>query len=124
MENVLKYKGYIGSVEYSNEDEVFHGKLELVNDLVTYEGESAKELKKNFQDAVDGYIDFCQSKGKEPEKPYKGMFNVRVDQGLHKKAAMIAVMYRTSLNNVVTTALEKYVKEVESDEHESLAMAE
>ena len=56
MSSMLEYKGYLGSIEYSDEDEVLHGRLEFIRDLVTYEGTDAKGLKQAFQDAVDDYL--------------------------------------------------------------------
>ena len=53
MSTMLEYKGYLGSVEYSDEDEVLRGRLEFIRDLVTYEGQDAKGIKAAFQDAVD-----------------------------------------------------------------------
>jgi len=48
MKNVLTYKGFIGSVNFSAADSVFFGKLEGVNDLVTFEGKTVQELKDAF----------------------------------------------------------------------------
>lgn len=74
MKDVVSYNGFMGRVHFSSEDEVFHGKLEGVNDLVTFEGRSVEELKKAFQDAVEDYIEICKSIGKDPHKSYKGFF--------------------------------------------------
>ena len=60
MKDVIIYKDFIGSVSYAAEDEVFYGKIEGVNDLVSFEGESAKELKQAFHDAVEDYIEICR----------------------------------------------------------------
>lgn len=56
MKSKLKYKSYTGSVEYSAEDSVFHGKILDINDLVTYEASHLKELEKSFKEAVDDYL--------------------------------------------------------------------
>jgi predicted HicB family RNase H-like nuclease len=47
--NILEYKDFIGSVNYTDEDECFYGKIEGINDLVTFEGASVKELKKGLK---------------------------------------------------------------------------
>ena len=57
MANYLKYKGYIGSVEFSKEDAVLHGKIIGINDLVTYEANCVVELKKAFIDSVEDYLE-------------------------------------------------------------------
>ena len=49
--NTLTYKGYIGSVAFSEKDNVFFGKIEGINGLVNFEGESVKELTNALQPA-------------------------------------------------------------------------
>lgn len=109
MENVIKHKGFVGSVNYNDADEVFHGKLEYITDLVTFEGTTVEELKAAFREAVEDYIETCQEIGKEPQKPFKGSFNVRVTPELHKKAALIALEKHVALNQVVAEALSQYI---------------
>lgn len=109
MSDVITYKGYIGSVRYSEEDEVFHGRIEAINDLIMYEGTSVKELKKAFHEAVDDYLETCKEMGREPQKPFKGSFNIRIPSDLHKKAAAKAAMLGVSLNQLVKKALEEKV---------------
>lgn len=104
----MKYNGFIGSVNYSDDDEVFHGKLECITDLVTYEGTTVQELKQAFHEAVDGYVAFCKEVGKPPQKPFKGLFNVRVKPELHQKVAFISLERGISLNQVVSEALAQY----------------
>ena len=64
MTDGMEYKGYIGSVRYSDEDEIFHGKLQGIRDLVTYEGTDVASLKRSFQEAVDEYLAECKKRGK------------------------------------------------------------
>ncbi|MGI8958966.1 MAG: type II toxin-antitoxin system HicB family antitoxin [Bryobacteraceae bacterium] len=111
MTDSMEYKGYIGSVHYSDEDEVFHGKLEGIRDLVTYEGTDVLSLKQSFHQAVDEYIETCRKKNKRPEVPFKGSFNVRVGSDLHKRAAVFAAGRSKKLNTVVMEALEQYLHE-------------
>ena len=40
--NVMKYNGFIGTVAYSEEDDVFFGKIEGINSLVNFEGRPEK----------------------------------------------------------------------------------
>ena len=106
---MLKYKGYYGSVDYSEEDEVFFGKVEFIKGLISYEGTDAKSLKKAFQESVNDYLKSCQQQGLVAQKPFKGSFNVRVGTDLHRKAAILAKRKNFNLNKVVTEALEKYL---------------
>jgi len=109
MSDSMTYKGYIGTVHYSEEDEVFHGKIEAINDLIMFEGTSVKELKKAFHEAVDDYLETCREMGREPQKPFKGSFNVRIPSDLHRKAAEKATRMGVSLNQLVQKALEEKV---------------
>lgn len=105
MKDVMTYKGYIGSVHYSEDDETFYGKLEAINDLITFEGESVRELKKAFQESVDDYVETCRQMRREPQKPFKGSFNIRLSPALHKRAALEAAKKGVSLNQLVQDAI-------------------
>jgi len=94
MKDVLSYKDYIGSVHYCAEDEVFYGKLEGIEDVIS------------FEEAVEDYIDSCKRHGKDAEKSYKGSFNVRMPPDLHKRATRTAVRLEISLNQFVQKAIE------------------
>ena len=109
MTSMLEYKGYIGSVEYSGEDEVFHGRLEFIRDLVTYEGTDAKGLKQAFHEAVDDYLALCAEEGRRPDVPLKGSFNVRPGRDLHRRAMIHARRKGLNLNAVVSEALRRYL---------------
>lgn len=63
--NTMTYKGYIGSVNYSDKDQVFFGKIEGINGLVNFEGESVKELTEAFHETVDDYLSYCEDEGIE-----------------------------------------------------------
>jgi predicted HicB family RNase H-like nuclease len=109
MENILKYKDFTGSVLYNPEDRVFHGKIEFVTDLVTFEGTSVDELEAAFAEAVDDYLELCEAVGKQPEKAFPGSFNVRMKPELHRQAAIASLERRMSLNQLVTEAVTQYV---------------
>lgn len=109
MNNMLEYKGYIGSIEFSEEDCVFCGKVQGIKSLISYEGESAKDLISDFHAAIDDYLDMCARRGSEPERAYKGTFNIRISPELHKRAAIYAYEHKVSLNSVVETALKGFI---------------
>ncbi len=108
--NTLKYKGYIGSVAYSEPDKVFFGKLEGIDDLVNYEGESVTELTDAFHEAVDDYLIFCEEHNCKPEKSYTGTFNVRISPDTHRDIANLAAEAGISINAFVKRALSEAVK--------------
>jgi len=104
-DNMLKYKDFYGSVEYSAADECFFGKIIGTADLVTFEGKTVNNLKKAFTEAVEDYLVLCKEVGKEPQKSYKGSFNIRISPELHRAAAVIAGKKGISLNTFVEKAI-------------------
>lgn len=111
--NMLEYKGYHSVVEYDVESRVLHGKIEGISDLVTYECDDIKNVEKEFKKAVDDYLIFCEEIGQEPDKEYKGSFNIRIEPELHKKLVLISVSHDESLNNCIEGALRRYVESEE-----------
>ncbi|SNS31815.1 MULTISPECIES: type II toxin-antitoxin system HicB family antitoxin [unclassified Azospirillum] len=109
MSNMLEYKGYLGSVEYSDADEILYGRLGFIRDLVTYEGADAKSLKAAFQEAVDDYLELCAAEGRQPDIPLKGSFNVRPGRDLHRRAMLYAKRRGINLNTLVSDALRQYL---------------
>ena len=105
MNNFMKYKGYIGSVEFSEADGLFYGKVQGIRSLISYEGTTARELIDDFHQSVDDYLELCEEEGNVPEKPYKGSFNVRIGCELHQKAAMYAMAHEQSLNSFIEEAV-------------------
>lgn len=71
MKNMMEYKGYLGSGNYNDEDEVFYGKVEHIRSLISYEGHDVESLAVSFHEAVDDYLLLCQKNDTEPEKPSK-----------------------------------------------------
>ncbi|WAN68959.1 type II toxin-antitoxin system HicB family antitoxin [Moorena producens JHB] len=67
----MKYKEYLGSVNYNDQDEILYGKVEYIRRLISYEGQDVESLRASFHEAVDDYLELCQLKGIEPEKPFK-----------------------------------------------------
>lgn len=99
--NLMEYKGYYGSVLVSVDDEVMHGKIECISDVVTYEADNIPELKAAFHEAVDDYIETCLELGKEPEKTLSGTFNIRIGSDLHKTVYIKAKGAGISINDFV-----------------------
>ncbi|NLD11413.1 MAG: toxin-antitoxin system HicB family antitoxin [Clostridiales bacterium] len=109
MKNYFEYKNYIGTVNLSMEDRVFYGTVHGLKDLVTFEGETFEELESSFRDAVDDYLVVCEELGKEPDKAYKGQFNVRISPELHRQITMKGISEGMNLNQAVEQAIKEYV---------------
>ncbi|MCT7406227.1 type II toxin-antitoxin system HicB family antitoxin [Aliarcobacter cryaerophilus] len=107
MANIIEYSGYIGTIEYSQEDKYFFGKIDMINDLVTFEAQNATQLEENFKNVVDEYILTCKELNREPQKAFKGVFNVRTGSELHKLAVLNATKIGVSLNTYIKNLIEK-----------------
>ena len=107
MKNTLNFKGFLGSVTFSEEDEVLYGKIECIDDLILYEGATVTEIKDAFKEAVNDYIEICKQTNKPYLKSFKGSFNVRVKPDMHQRAVRLATMKGISLNQLVQAAIEK-----------------
>ena len=107
MKDILTYKEFIGSVHFSADDSVFHGKIEGIDDLVTFEGVTVDDLIKAFREEVDSYIELCKEQNKEPLRSYKGSFNVRISPELHREAVVTAKTMGITLNGFVQRVIEK-----------------
>jgi predicted HicB family RNase H-like nuclease len=64
MNNMMEYKGYVGSVEFSEEDGLFHRKVMGIRALISYEGTTAHELINDFHGAVEDYLTLCEAEEK------------------------------------------------------------
>ena len=107
MEN-LEYKGYFGSIEYSEGDNCFYGKIVgMERDCVTYEGESAGELVKDFRGAIDMYLEHCQRKGIEPEKSHKSVLSIRIPSKIQSMVALYAENHGTNIDAFICDTIEK-----------------
>lgn len=105
----LVYKEYHGSCELDMTRQVCRGKILFINDLVTYEADTPAGLQAAFEEAVEDYIETCEQVGKEPQKPFRGQFNVRIPPQLHRAACLRAISEDVALNEVVVRALDAYV---------------
>ncbi|MBM6977875.1 type II toxin-antitoxin system HicB family antitoxin [Intestinimonas butyriciproducens] len=108
--DLLHYKGYSTRLEYSAEDRIFYGTILGISDLVDFQSENAKDLEEQFHKAVDEYLEFCREIGKEPQKEYNGLFNVRISPELHRQLSQFAQAEGVSLNKAVEQAIRTMVQ--------------
>lgn len=104
--NTLTYKGYIGSIAFSEEDSVFFGKIEGIDGTVLFEGQSVEELVSSFREAVDDYLTYCETEGLEPQKSYSGSLNIRLTPEIHRRVAIRSKMAGMSINSYIRHAVE------------------
>ena len=109
MNSTLEYKGYHASIQYDAEDNIFVGEVFGISDSLNFHGTTVTELKELFEQSIDNYLDLCAKIGKNPDKEYKGSFNVRIPPELHKKLAAAAIQCGDSLNATVEKAIQSYL---------------
>lgn len=105
----LEYKDYVGSIEYSKEDDLLYGKVLGIRGLISYEGKTGQDLESDFREAIDAYLAVCRKESIAPEKPFKGSFNVRISADLHQKAVLLATEDRMSLNSFVAESIRERI---------------
>lgn len=104
---MLKYKGYVGHVEFDGDADIFHGVIVGIHDEITFQGNSVDEIHQAMKDSVEDYLDMCRKYAKEPEKPFSGKLIVRLNSELHRKVACAALREKESINKWITKTLEE-----------------
>jgi len=105
--NYLEYKGYKGSVEYSQADDCLCGKVQGMNKaLILYEGQTLEELRKDFEAGIDDYLEGCKADGVKPIKPYSGRLNLRMTSDLHSRIATYAASTGITINEFINRAVQ------------------
>ena len=105
--NIMEYKGYAAKVEYSHGDGLFAGRIAGIKDIVSFHGSTVDELQKNFKEAVDDYVEFCEQEGMKPQRPYSGKLMLRIDPSLHAQIAKKAELDHVPINKWISGTLEK-----------------
>lgn len=105
------YKSYIGHVEFDSEAEIFHGEVINTRDVITFQGKTVVEIKKSFRESIDDYLEFCSERGEQPDKPFSGKFNLRIEPELHRKVYIAAKSHNVSLNQWIADAIKHHIQE-------------
>ena len=100
-----EYKGYTARADFTGD--ILHGEITCIRDVVTFEAESVTELQQAFEESVDDYLDFCASRGEEPDKSFSGQFLVRTTPELHRRVSASAATAGISVNVWVAQVLER-----------------
>ena len=111
MKHMLKYKGYHAKIEFDEEDMLFVGSVFGIQDSLNFHGTTIQELVNSFHQSIDNYLEMCEEFGRKPDKEFKGSFNIRIDQELHRKAAFAADLNGITLNQYVENAIKAAVEQ-------------
>ena len=103
---MLSHKGYSGTVKFDADEEIFHGEVSGLRDVVTFQGRSVREIKRAFRDSIDDYLELCEQTGRSPDKPFSGRLIVRMPPELHRALHDLAAADQVSLNRAIVEVLE------------------
>lgn len=109
MANLVQYRGYHAKIDFSSDDNMLIGTVINIRDSLHFHGNSIDEVTQSFHDSIDNYLEMCEALGRAPDKEYKGSFNIRIPQELHRKAALMAEEEGISLNQLIQNAIEEKV---------------
>lgn len=104
---MMEYKGYHGTIQIDEESGLLHGEVVGLRDVVTFQGYTVEEARQAFRESIDDYLDFCEQRGEEPEKPFSGKFNVRLSPELHRLLVIQARKAGMSLNSFIRELLQR-----------------
>jgi predicted HicB family RNase H-like nuclease len=107
--NTMNYQGYTARIEYDERDNIFVGRILGVRAIISFHGQTVKELRREFEHAVNDYLAECSEKGVNPEKPASGKLLLRVSPEIHGRAIVVAQSAGKSLNQWVAEVLERAV---------------
>jgi len=96
--STMKLDDFLARIDYDEEREVFHGRIINIRDVVNFYGKTPAELKQEFRNSLDCYLEVCAERGLEPAKPYSGRFNIRMSSEEHRLIAQAAEHHGESIN--------------------------
>lgn len=108
---MMEYKGYIAETVVDEEAGVIHGEVINTRDVITFQSDGVKGLRRAFRDSVEDYLEFCKERGEEPDRPFSGRFVVRISPDLHRKIFIRSRKARMSLNAFVAARLAELGRE-------------
>lgn len=111
--SLMEYKGYHAKVEFDKDDQIFVGHVLGIGDSLNFHGRSVDELNDALSDCIENYLDRCKQIGKEPEREFKGVFNVRIKPEQHKKVALQAASEGITINQFVSRAIDDELNLIE-----------
>ena len=108
---MLTYKGYSGQLDIDTEAGILFGQVLDIRDVVTFQGKTVEEAVQAFHDSVDDYLEFCQDRGEEPNKPFSGKLPYRTTPERHRQLYLSAQKAGKSINAWMDDVLERATAE-------------
>lgn len=107
MATMMRHGDFIASIEYDPDIDLFFGVVINLSSPITFYGKSTEELKHEFAESVQAYLDVCKERSIQPEKPFSGRFNIRMTPEQHRRYTYLAAAEGKSLNAWAIDALER-----------------
>lgn len=107
MKNVMTYKGYMAHIEFDPRDNIFVGKVMGIDDSITFHGSTVKELRTDFEAAINHYLADCAATGRTPFKKASGKLMLRISSETHAKSLTAAKASGKSLNQWAAEVFEE-----------------
>lgn len=107
LTNVLKYKDYYARIAFDPSADAFHGRVIGMQDVIDFYGRTPEELREEFKNSVEEYLEWCAEEGTKPEKTWQGKLTLRVDEDLRRRLAVIAAASGDSINSWITSLLDR-----------------
>lgn len=104
--NTMTHKGYTARIEFDERDNIFVGRVLGLRSIISFHGETVAELRREFEVAIDDFLDDCKEQGIKPEKPASGKLMLRVPPEVHGAALIAAQASGKSLNQWATEVLQ------------------
>jgi predicted HicB family RNase H-like nuclease len=107
--SVMTVDGYQAKIEYDEELNLFRGEVLGLNGGADFYGKNPKELRTEFKQSLQVFLEVCREKGIEPRRHFSGRFNLRISPELHEKLAIAAQAQGKSINTLAQEALQERV---------------
>ena len=108
---MMEYKGYRATVTFDDSAGVFFGTVVDTRDVITFEGDSVKQLRREFKFSVDDYLNACRECGRDPDKPYSGEISFKVSSKVHRTADAAARSEGKSLEEWLAETVERVAEQ-------------
>jgi predicted HicB family RNase H-like nuclease len=108
----MKYKGYTAQVEIDETAGILFGKVLDIKDTITFQGNTVAELKQEFRNSVDDYLEWCNELGEEPDKPFSGNLPFRTTPENHRQIYLAAKKANKSINAWMDEVLAEKARQV------------
>ena len=104
---MIEYKGYVASVEFDDDANILHGEIVNTRAVITFQATTVDELRREMEASVEDYLEWCEQRGKEPEKPFSGDLRISTTPEFRRAIVSAAAREHQSLEAWIHQVLER-----------------